>query len=116
MQPKLYTNKFLRKEAILHGLTQTETSTFMLLYGERFSKGQVMEAHCLTEQKFQKRMSNIYQKFGLKGKTRGKFTELDSKLLRALSGDPTESSYQSGKSDLILDDIWQQLEPRIGKD
>ena len=114
MHSGLYPLEFLDKQAISHKLTPSERVIFQLLYGrERHSKEQVMKMCHITTAKFQKRMGSIYRKFGVEGNTRGKRDALDSKLLALYNAELGLSGDRSESSNLTVDAIWKQLEPRI---
>lgn len=94
MQVGLYPLDFLQKQAIVNGLTQSESLVFQLVYGsDRLSRQKVQRVLNISAAHLQKRMGRIYAKFGINGKHRGKFETLDRQLLK-LFIEETDKSHE----------------------
>lgn len=116
MQQGLYPIDFLQRKAIQHELTESEKLLFQLSYGnDRHAKEQIRKILNISDSTFQNRMGSIYDKFKIEKKGRGKFEVLDRKLLKLFLAESDASGNGSENSSLGIDEIWDQLEPRIVK-
>ncbi|MBE7380611.1 MAG: hypothetical protein F6J95_004270 [Leptolyngbya sp. SIO1E4] len=79
---KLYTfpEDFLRKTAITHNLSDPESEVFRLRFGDGLNNAEITKQHSLPKDTLHKRFGEIYQKYEVSGKGKGKDNELLKKL------------------------------------
>lgn len=76
---------FLRSTAIKHGLSDLESEVFQMRFREGLNNTEITRRHGLPKDTLHKRFGEIYKKYGVIGKGRGKDQDLNRELDKEFS-------------------------------